>query len=259
MDIRWNEQWLEDSHQQNARLHIAHHSSNSGSAELSNVIFDFSGVLYDNSSWRRWLIQQLHRIGVHTHFDPFYRLWECDFLSKLKDGEECWRSLEKYLLAIGLKSGQAFELALAVKSRCDQTMRQLRPFPGVAKTLHLLTAKNVQMDVICSCHWSEEEVQSRLQRMGLQRFFQSVNCLSKTEHRDIAKLLEDVSSRSGPSSGQTAVVARTPRPLEAAHNLGHIPIAFNQTNDCVASMHLDRIDDLLSLPTHSASNRRLAG
>ncbi|MFT7640289.1 MAG: phosphoglycolate phosphatase-like HAD superfamily hydrolase [Pirellulaceae bacterium] len=259
MDIRWNEQWLEASQQQNAPLQDKQLAHDTASTQLSNIIFDFSGVLYDNSSWRRWLIQQLSRIGVHTQYELFFRLWECDYLPRPKEGLDYWHSLQKYLLAIGLNSGQAFELTLAAKSRCEQTMRQLRPFPGVAKTLHVLAARGVRMDVVCSCHWSETEVHSRLQRMGLQRFFHSVNCLSKNEDLDISELIQETTASHGEVRHHSALVARTPRPLEAAQQLGLVAIAFNQTNDCVASIHLDRIDVLLVLTSVSPNSRRLAG
>ena len=46
---------------------------------VAAVWFDVCGVLYDDTAWRRWLLQLLSRMGLHTHYVSFYRVWDCEY------------------------------------------------------------------------------------------------------------------------------------------------------------------------------------
>jgi hypothetical protein len=46
---------------------------------IENLVIDLCGVLYDNSEWKRWLLGLVTRMGLHTHYAPFFRVWEREF------------------------------------------------------------------------------------------------------------------------------------------------------------------------------------
>lgn len=37
-----------------------------GSRKTLGLLFDMGDVLYDATVWRRWLLQLLHKMGLHT-------------------------------------------------------------------------------------------------------------------------------------------------------------------------------------------------
>jgi hypothetical protein len=65
--------------------------------DVSGLIFDVPGVLYDGTLWTRWLFQLLSRMGMYSHFTAFARLWEEEYLPRVNlDGEDISERLEYY-------------------------------------------------------------------------------------------------------------------------------------------------------------------
>src|SRR4051812_16775933 len=70
---------------------------------LSALVLDLDHVLYDASPWQRWLLQLLNRIGLHTHYQVFFRAFERDHLQSVYCGQgDYWSALRAYLLATGM-------------------------------------------------------------------------------------------------------------------------------------------------------------
>ena len=105
-------------------------------AMIREVLFDLGGILYDDSAWRRWLLQLLGRMGLHTHYVSFYRVWDCEFQPEVWSGRSgFWPALKRFLVATGLTCGQAAEIEAGCRARFRNFEQDIRPFPSVAETL----------------------------------------------------------------------------------------------------------------------------
>ena len=63
------------------------------SPPVSGLLLDVGGVLYDDSVWSRWLLKLLTRLGLHTHYTPFFRMWQREYCPRIKRGEcDYWRA-----------------------------------------------------------------------------------------------------------------------------------------------------------------------
>jgi len=65
---------------------------------VSGLLFDVGGVLYDDTVWSRWLLKLLTRLGLHTSYTPFFRVWQREYLQRVTCGElEYWQALRLFL------------------------------------------------------------------------------------------------------------------------------------------------------------------
>ena len=46
---------------------------------VRGVLFDMCNVLFDNTVWRRWVLKVLGRLGLHTNYRSFFRVWDRDY------------------------------------------------------------------------------------------------------------------------------------------------------------------------------------
>ena len=105
------------------------------------LLLELCGVLYDDSCWRRWMLQLLTRMGVQTHYAAFFQVWEQEHFSRVCAGEVgYWEAMRQYLCCIGLPGGRVDEACAAGQSRRRQWERVIRPLPGVVRTLEGSTA-----------------------------------------------------------------------------------------------------------------------
>ena len=81
---------------------------------VAGLLLDVGGVLYDDTVWLRWLLKLVTRLGLHTHYTPFFRVWQREYLQRITCGElEYWQALRLFLRSAGLSHGQIDEVEAA--------------------------------------------------------------------------------------------------------------------------------------------------
>jgi FMN phosphatase YigB (HAD superfamily) len=226
---------------------------------LAALVLDLDHVLYDASPWQRWLLQLLNRIGLHTHYQCFFRTFERDYLDRVYRGErDYWEALRSYLIAAGVSKGRTEEVLAAAHGKHREMWREVRPLPGVSATLTQLTARGVRLAVLSNSAESATEIEDKLQRLGVAGRVETV--LSSRDLR-IAKPM--------PESYQAALraldlpadhvgfIAHETLELAGAGLAGMTTFAIHHSADAEADVYLDRFEQLLQwvLPAIQAKQR----
>lgn len=216
---------------------------------VSALIFDLCGVMYDDTVWRRWLLRVVGRMGLHTHYTLFFRVWERDYLSEVKRGRlDFWEALRQFLLSSGLTSAQIDEVGAAAHAQRRQSEQEIRPLPGVRKTLSQLTENGVQLLLLSNSCLRYNEVQQRLKRLGLTGRFDSVlstfDLGKRFGNTDCFRLAVQRLQRDPQEIGY---VGRDTLALEEASTIGMFTVAFNNDDDAQADAYVDSFTDLLQV------------
>lgn len=214
---------------------------------LRGVVFDMCNILYDDTVWRRWVLQLLGRLGLYTNYCSFFRLWDRDFLGDVHTGRREFReAFESFLRCAGLTSGQINEVEAASHARRRHLEKHARPLPGVRHTLWRLHQEGFVMGLVCDSEHPAAELRSWMQRFGIEKLFSTV--ISSIDLRQ---------SMPAPEVYQSAVKAMNIAPEEAAfvgHDrvelagaaaVGLATIAFNFDADAEADVHLTRFEELI--------------
>lgn len=227
--------------------------------QISGVILEFAGVLYDDSAWQRWLLQQLARIGLQTHYAAFFRVFERDFLPDVQRGRDYWEALREFLIASGMSRGQIEEVEAAGRSQIKKFESNVRPLPGVASTIVQLYGQNIPLVILSNTQCTACELQQRLRFMGLADRF----CAVLTS-RDLGVRKPDSASYQAAlqhlklQADEVAYVGKSSEEIQGAAKLGLTTIAINHEPGTRADVLLDRFDQLL-LAVELRANVKLAG
>lgn len=227
---------------------------------LAGLVLDCGGVLYDDTVWLRWLLKLLSRLGLHTHFTPFMRIWQREYLSQVKAGNaEYWQALRMFLRALGLTAGQMAEVQAAGIARQRDLEGNILPLPGVVNVLTQLHKQGIRLTVLSSGHTDAAAVQTQVARLGLRRLFDrvltEVDLSTAFPHQptlDLVISLIDLPVQ------QLAYVGRDARMLEQARRAGLRTVAVNYDADAEADIYLEHFEQLLDLLPGS-SPRAMAG
>lgn len=218
-------------------------------APVAALIFDPGDVLYDATMWRRWLLQQLARLGLHTHYRTFYRVWERDYLADVFRGRrDFWNALRSYLLEVGLSRGQIDELLVAAHARERQFQAGNRPLPGVSATLAQLASLGIRLACLCNSHCPAAQLVEDLDRLGLADRFELV--LSSF---DLGCAMPAVGSyqaalrRLRLDANDAAFVGHDAQELAGAATSGLWTIAVNHEADAEADIELERFEQLVQV------------
>lgn len=216
---------------------------------VDGLIFDMGDVLYDATVWRRWLLQQLGKLGLHAHYRSFFRVWDRDYLAAVHRGERTYDdAFRAFLRDAGLSRGQIDEIAIASRSRKRQLEGTARCLPGVRATLHRLRRAGVQLAVVSDSDLPAEQLEHWLVRLGLGGLFLSVVSsidLKRTKPDPLCyrTALDEVAL----AAPRVAFVGHDADELRGAKRIGMRTIAFNFDRDSVADLYLGRFDELLNL------------
>ncbi len=226
---------------------------------VRGLLFDLGDVLYDATVWRRWLLQQISRLGLYTHYAAFYRVWDRDFLPAVHRRETTYtEALRKFLRAAGLSTGQIDELVVAARIRRRELEAGVRPLYGVPATLAALKARGFRMGVLANSSRDSATLQRRLVKMGIAAGFEQV-----ISTRDSGHILPEREAYTaacqalGTPSAETAFVGHDSRELAGAREAGLKTIAFNFDRGAEADACLERFEELIGLPApaaHSAAS-----
>jgi HAD superfamily hydrolase (TIGR01509 family) len=221
------------------------------SRKTLGLLFDMGDVLYDATIWRRWLLQLLHRMGLHTQYRPFFKIWDCDFLDDVHCGRrEYGEAFQAFLLSAGLTRGQIDEVEAASQARKRELEGGVRPFPGVRSVLDRLHKSEVAMGVLSDSESTAEELQARLNRLGIGQYLIAVVSsidLERTKPDPVC--YRAAAAAMGLAAEEIAFVGHDAEELAGAKAVGMSAWAFNFDDDVpsagAADRHLKRFDELL--------------
>lgn len=213
---------------------------------VAGVLFDTGDVLYDATLWRRWLLQLLTRMGLHTHYRAFYCVWEREYLVEAHCGRgSIWDALREYLRSIGLTAAHVDEILCAGHARYAELVECVRPLPGVAATLAQLSACGFRLGALANSSVSAECLAEKLERLGLGGYLTAV-----VSSRDLSSAMPNPANYRaamaalGLAPHESAFVGHDSRELSGARSAGMATIAVNYDFDAPADVHLDRIEAL---------------
>lgn len=216
---------------------------------VHGLLFDLGGVLYDDTVWRRWLLQLLRRLGVQTSYRAFYQTWDREYLDDVHRGYRPFaEAFQAFLLASGLTRAQIDEVEAASQARRRQLQATNRPLPGVKATLSRLHAMGVSLGLLTNTDHPGTILREHLDRFSLAGLFSAVLTsidLGRTMPDPFCYLTALKTMRL--SGEQVAFVGHDARELEGARRLGLMTIAFNFDPDASADFYLARFEDLLPL------------
>jgi HAD superfamily hydrolase (TIGR01509 family) len=221
---------------------------------VEGLLLDSCNVLYDATGWRRWLLQVLQRLGLHTHYRCLFHVWEKDYLRPVHRGErDLCDALRSFLQALGLSRGQIEEVATTCQARCLRWESETLLLPGVKSTLRRLAAGGIPLAVVCDSEHPSDVLRDQLERMGLDDILTGV-----ISSRDLGHIKPDpvcyetALEAIGLHACQAAFVGHDADELAGASRLGMQTIAFNPSGDVEADVLLTRfaeLSELIALPT----------
>ncbi|MFO7905010.1 MAG: HAD family hydrolase [Planctomycetota bacterium] len=221
-------------------------------------MIDLCGVLYDDSIWSRWLFKLVQQLGLHTTYTPFFRVWRCEYLSRVKRQElEYWEALRTFLRAAGLSSGQIDEVEAAGHAQLRKYESNLMPLPGVSNVLSRLHDRGIQLTMVSSACLDTRGVHDRLNALGLAPYFNSVFSIPDLWRQYPEHPALQIAARTTHlPCGRLAFVGRDTALLTEAGEAGICRIAVNYDNDAVADVFLrgfDRLPDAVPWESEPAT------
>lgn len=214
---------------------------------VRGLMFDMGDVLYDATVWRRWLLQLLTRMGLHTTYRAFFHVWDTDFLDAVHRGEVDYQTaFTAFLRSAGLSRGQLDEVLAASQARKRELEANTRPMPGVLRTLTSLKTQGIVLSVLSDSESRSEQLSGVLEHLGLGGLFSTV-----VSSRDLgttkpnpANYLKTLEAMGLPAS-DVAFVGHDAEELEGADAVGMRTFAYNYEPNVVADVYLDRFEQLL--------------
>jgi len=216
---------------------------------VSGLLLDTCDVLYDATVWRRWLLQLLGRLGLHTNYHTFFRVWDHEFLADVHRGRREFRdALKAFLLSVGLSRAQIDEVEAACQARRRECEATARPLPGVKATLAKLRGAGVVLGAVGDSEHPAAALAERLERLGLDGLFTVVVSsidLERTKPEPVCYLtaLDAMKLR----ADEVAFVGHNSEELAGAAQVGMRTIAFNYDKNAEADVFLARFSDLLEV------------
>ncbi len=218
---------------------------------VRGVLFDACNVLYDNTLWRRWLLQLLSRLGLHTNYRCFFRVWDREFLDEVCRGRRTFgEAFRSFLRSAGLSSGQIDEVEAACKARHRELQAGTLPLPGVKSTLHQLHKAGVVLGAISNSEYSASAQRQWLDRFSLGGCFTTV-----VSSIDLGQTMPDPGcymkalGEMQLSPKEVAFVGHDTLEMSGASELGMPTIAFNFEPDVRADVYLTRFEELVDVVT----------
>jgi len=221
---------------------------------VAGLLLDVDGVLYDDTVWLRWLLKLVTQLGLHTHFTPFFHVWQRDYLARVKSGQcdySC--ALRLFLRAAGLNPGQVDEVEAAGHARRRACECEIFPLPGVLQVLACLESIDVRL-IVCSTGYRDEAgVREQLTRLGVSEYFERILTdvdAARTQPPGCA--LGAARSLLSCEPHEFCYVGRDSAALLAAHAAGFRTVAVNHDGDAEAGVYLQHFEQLLgALPWKS--------
>ena len=216
---------------------------------IRGLLFDMCNVLYDNTVWRRWVLQLLSHVGLHTNYRLFFRIWDREYLHEVHRGKRSFcEAFESYLLSAGLSRGQINEIEAASQARRRQIEHSARTLPGVKATLARLNRSGLVLGAISNSEHPASVLRQRLEHYGTDKLFATV-----VSSIDLERTMPDaicyrtaIEAMALPAE-QVAFVGHDAAELAGAAAVGMPTIALNHDPDARADVFLARFEELIEV------------
>ena len=217
--------------------------------KVRGLVFDMGDVLFDATVWRRWLLQQLHRMGLQTTYRSFFEVWDRDYLDSVHRGERDYaEAFQSFLRDSGLTLGQIEEVLFASNQVKREIEQDTRPFPGVRATLERLHAVGLRMAVLTDSESPAAAIEARLAKLGIGRYFNAVVSSADLQRTKPARICYDtVIERLRLTPAQSAFIGHDNDELLGARRAGMPVVAIHYERNATAEVFLRRFDGLLQL------------
>ncbi len=211
---------------------------------IDGLLFDACNILYDDTSWRRWLLRLLAGHGVAGGEISFLR--DRRYLAEVHRGRRCFcEALESYLASLGLLPGQIEELQAAFQVHRRHLQGVARPLTGVRATLRELHQSDVALAVLCNSEQSGAALRQWLDRFAMGDCFRavvsSIDLGRAMPERDTYEAALDAMHL---PPERVAFVGHDAVELAGAAALGMSTIVFNGDADARADFAIDRFEEL---------------
>lgn len=248
-DKRWKGLRLESAAMEPGGSQNCRSSRAPADCKIQGVVFEPCGVLYDDSAWRLWLWQLTCRMGLSSHYAPFFRVWDCEFQEAVWSGQlDMWTALGRFLRSAGMPQPGVDEVIAASRAKFRRFNQDTRPFPDVRRTVWSLYASGIQIMVMPHHPLGAKKTHERLDQIGIGKLVTRV--LSHPDEGGPVKLIEwqrgSLAALPGPA-GNWAFVGRQQAGLKLARRMGLLTVAFNHDADAVADVYIEQFAELAPL------------
>lgn len=213
---------------------------------VSTLVIDPRGVLYDESCWPRWLVQQLARMGLEADYPLFFRLLECEYLPAVYCGSgDFWTALRCCLSEMGLGPARIAELEMASLSRWRQSRQEMRLLPGVHRVLARLINRGMNLVVATNACEPATALTEHLQRMGAP-----THCLRVVTSQEVKQVLpapatfHAMAEAIGFSPNDSAFLSDDAAAIEGASAAGLYTVSFEADPPPAANVLIRRLMEL---------------
>lgn len=219
------------------------------SVSAAGLLFDMGGVLYDETTWRRWLLRVLRQLGISRDYRGFFRVWDRDFQMAVYRGECTFcDAFRKFLHSVGLTEAQSVEVEASCRAQRRMYDAGLRVLPGVKSTLGRLQQLGFVLAAVTNSEHPAEVLRQRLAQLGLEFTFTAV--ISSSDLRrtkpDPACYQAALDAMQLPA-GQVAFVGHDAAELAGAAAVGMATVACNFDPDAQADVFIARFEELLDI------------
>jgi HAD superfamily hydrolase (TIGR01509 family) len=212
---------------------------------IDGLVFDLGDVLYDATEWRRWLLRQLSRVGLHAEYRSFFRLWERDFLDDVHRGARGYAdAFAAFLRSAGLSPGQIDEIVAASQVRKRELEAGSRPFPGVRATLERLRSGGLSLAGLSDSESTSARLRERLAQLGLGVLPVVISSFDLQRTKPDPVCYHAALAALGLRADRAAFVGHDAEELAGAAAVGMHPIAFNYDAQAIAVAYIERFDEL---------------
>jgi HAD superfamily hydrolase (TIGR01509 family) len=213
---------------------------------VAGLLLDTGGVLYDETTWRRWLMRLFGQLGICVKYQGFFQQWDREFQGAVHRGEcsfcDAFRS---FLRAVGFTPAQTDEVEAACRAQRRKLDAELRALPGVRSTLARLSQSGYVLATLSNSEHTAGVLRERLANLGLESVFAAVvssfdlGC-AKPDRRSYLAALESMKL----PAPQVAFLGHDTAELAGAAAVGMATIAFNFDPDARADVFIARFEEL---------------
>lgn len=215
---------------------------------VRGLLFDFGGVLYDDTVWRRWILRLLSHVGLHTRYHSFYYVWDLDFAADVYCGRRTFcEAFAAFLRSAGLPCGLVDEVMAACRGRRRELDESIRPLPGIRCTLARLSRMNLALGILSDSELPADQLRQRLAGFAAPETFRAV-----VSSFDLGRTKPDPEgyrmavSQMGLTPPEVAFVGHETAELDGARSVGMPTVTLSSSPDLVAKadIRLDRFEQL---------------
>lgn len=215
----------------------------------AGILFDMCNILFDDTVWRRWVLQLLSKMGLSTNYFSFFRLWDRDYVADVHTGRREFReAFESFLRCVGLSAGQIEEVEAASYARRRHLEKHTRPLPGVRNTLWRLHQAGFVMGLLCDSEHSAADLRGKMQRFGIEKLFPTlISSLDLRKCMPAPEIYLAAVAEMNIPPERVAFVGHDRVELAGAAAVGMATIAFNFDHDAQADVHIARFEELIEV------------